>query len=386
MGRDFLARYPLFRLLSAARIEDWIASGQEIASDTGTILLQENTPGAWVYIVLDGRVRILRHQGQREITLGTLLPGDVFGEYALLSPGRNTATCRVAAPSRLVCLPLGPLRAAIQDHKMVWRNLKNWLRLHTLLHFYRQRTFLGFQSAESGLKLLDRLQPATFAAGQTIQANGLAAGYWHLIEQGTVRLQNGNGDMAAVDLGLGETFGEWGLTGSENLPTATAVTDVVCQVLSCEDFDPIAHTRLVQSYQARMPAGAPTHSWVPQEEVADCGLAALAMVGLRLGVAVTVANLRVQTSLGPHGLSMERLQTLAVEIGLPCRAVWVSVDRLSQTRFPAIVHMRNGHYVVLHELTKGGVLVGDPASGIVTWGVEYLAHCYSGALLLFDLR
>src|SRR5204863_4750801 len=104
-------------------------------------------------------------------------PGDLFGEYALLPPGRNTATCRTAAPSRLLRLPLAPLRTALQAHKPVWKNLKNWLRLHTLLHFCRERAFLGFMSAESGLKLLDRLKPATFPEGQTIQANGLAEDY-----------------------------------------------------------------------------------------------------------------------------------------------------------------------------------------------------------------
>src|ERR1700730_5747295 len=83
MGRELLARYPLFRLLSGRQLDDWIASGQEIASAARESLFQENTPGAWVYLLRAGRVRVLRQSGQREITLGTLLPGDVFGEYAL---------------------------------------------------------------------------------------------------------------------------------------------------------------------------------------------------------------------------------------------------------------------------------------------------------------
>jgi CRP-like cAMP-binding protein len=90
-----------------------------------------------------------------------LLPGDVFGEYALLAPGNNTATCRTAAPSWLLRLALAPLRAALQEQHLVCRNLKNWLRLHTLLHFHRERTFLGFMSGESALKLHDRLRPAS---------------------------------------------------------------------------------------------------------------------------------------------------------------------------------------------------------------------------------
>src|SRR5262245_16681451 len=133
MARNLLARYPLFRLLGGPQLDNWLASGQEIACATGETIIQENTPGAWVYAIRDGRVRIVRQSGQRELSLGLLHPTEVFGEYALLTPGRNTATCRTATPARLLRLPLAPLRTALQGMGPVWKNLKNWLRLHTLL-------------------------------------------------------------------------------------------------------------------------------------------------------------------------------------------------------------------------------------------------------------
>src|SRR5262249_32829421 len=101
MARTQLARYPLFGLLSRQQLDDWLAAGQEADYAPGQTVFQENSPGAWVYLVRAGRVRILRHNGLREITLGTLLPGDVFGEYALVRPGNNTATCRTSGVSHL---------------------------------------------------------------------------------------------------------------------------------------------------------------------------------------------------------------------------------------------------------------------------------------------
>ena len=71
-------------------------------------------------------------------------------------------------------------------------------------------------------------------------------------------------------------------------------------------------------------------------------------------------------------------------MGLPCQSVRVSVDRLGQVSLPAVAHLSDGHYVVLHELGPGGVVVGDPATGIATWSREFLTRSYSGALLLFD--
>ena len=172
MTGKLLARYPLLRLLSPRQLDDWLAAGQEIDCPAGFALFQENTPGAWVHLVRAGRVRILRRSGRRELSLGMLLPGDLFGEDALLPPGSNTATCRTAAPSRLLRLPLAPLRGALQGLPPVWKNLKNWLRLHTLLHFRRERTFLGFMSGESALRLHDRLRPADFPAGRPSRRTG----------------------------------------------------------------------------------------------------------------------------------------------------------------------------------------------------------------------
>jgi CRP-like cAMP-binding protein len=385
MTDKLLARYPLFRLLSARQLDAWLAAGQEIDCPAGLVLFEENTPGAWVHLVRTGRVRVLRHSGRREVSLGVLLPGDVFGEYALLPPGNNTATCRTAAPSRLLRLPLAPLRSAVAGLPTVSKNLKNWLRLHTLLHLHRERTFLGFMSADSGLKLHDRLRLAAFPAGQTIQANGLADDAWYLIEQGTVRLQTGEGPgAAAADLGPGESFGERALAGSGAQPTAVAVSDVRCQVLQRHAFDPSAPARsmVAQSYEPLLPGRPEAHVWVPQLEKSDCGLAALAMVGLRLGALVSVEELRRKVTPGPEGVSLQRLRLLAGEVGLVCQSVRVSPDRLGQVSLPAIAHLNDGHYVVLHELAAGAV-VGDPATGIVTWNREHLTRRYSGALLLF---
>ncbi len=387
MAAQHLSRQPLFRLLSAQQLDDWIAAGQQFACATGETIFQENTPGAWIYLVLEGRVRILRESGERELTLGMLTAGDVFGEYALLPPGQNTATCRSAAPSRLLRLPLAPLKTAIQSMKPVWKNLKNWLRLHTLLHYHRERTFLGFMSAESGLKLLDRLQPAVYAAGQTLEAIGLAMESWHLIEQGSVRLRHDDeAEVSGGELGPGDSFGEAGLSGAGRLPTAVALSEVRCQVLARHEFDPVVPlaSKVAQSYLPRLADRPAEHVWVPQLEPADCGLASLAMVGLRLGATVSVEELRSQLAPGPGGVTLQQLRQLAADNNLPCRAVRVSADRLGHVLLPAVAHLNSEHYVVIHELGEN-IVVGDPETGIVKWSAEYFARSYSGALLLFDV-
>jgi hypothetical protein len=236
------------------------------------------------------------------------------------------------------------------------------------------------------LKYLDHLKTTTFPAGQTIQATGVAADTWQLIEQGTVRLHPSGLDAEGVDLGPGDAFGERALIGPADLPVVVALTDVRCQALARHDFDPSAAlwSKVVQSYKPRLPASSKSHTWVPQLGPTDCGLASLAMVSLRLEAPVSVEELRAKVTPGPLGLTLEQMERLGAEVGLACRAVRVSADRLQQVSLPAIAHLSNGHYVVLHEVGAARVVVGDPAAGIVTWHTDFLAQRYSGALLIID--
>jgi Peptidase C39 family len=165
--------------------------------------------------------------------------------------------------------------------------------------------------------------------------------------------------------------------------------------LSIEGFEAaredelIAAKRHLHSAQLRQPGLSvrqASHVWIPQLSSGDCGLAALAMVGLRRGLKLSVTELCAKIRPGSKGLSLRQLQTLAEDHGLPCRAVRAPLDRLGELPLPAIAHLSEGHYIVLLELHNGGVVVGDPEVGITTWSVESLAKCASGALLLFKQR
>jgi hypothetical protein len=160
-------------------------------------------------------------------------------------------------------------------------------------------------------------------------------------------------------------------------------------VEAAREAEPIAAKRHLHSAQLRQPGLSVrqgSYVWIPQLRSGDCGLAALAMVGLRRGLKLSVTELCAELRPGSKGLSLRQLQTLAEAHGLLCRAVRAPLDRLGELPLPAIAHLSEGHYIVLLELHDGGVVVGDPELGITTWSVEFLAQCASGALLLFDRR
>lgn len=379
---DALRRYPLFALLGQCRLEAWAASGQELPIATGDTLLQAGTSGLWAYLLVQGRVRVLRTgEGGREVSLGIYHPNSLFGDYALLPPYVNTATCRAASFGRVLRLPLLPLRHALAQLLAVERNLKNWLRLHALLAHLRDEPFLGFLSGPSAVCLLDHCQPMTFYAGCTVQADGLSADRWFFIESGHVALE---GQNEPRHLGPGDCFGERALLDGRHLATAVALAEVRCQSLRRADFDPARQGPPSQQSACLLPTRGGQFPWVGQQEAADCGPAALAMIALCHGLHVTPARLRSLVGTRPDGATLLELRRAADALGLPCRAIRIGIAQLTEVTLPALAHLSDGHYVVLYGIGPEGAVIGDPASGVVRVALALLQRSCSGHLLLFS--
>ena len=282
MPRDLLRRYPLFALIDPSEANSWFAQAQELTFATGETIFQEGTDVVWSHLVLVAVLRIVPYSLEtgREVSLGMVGPGEVFGEYAILSH-LYTATCRAAEPTRLLRLPLSGLRVALARHPEFHGNIKRWMRLHVLLNYLRGQAFLGFMTAVSGLKYLDSLQAATFQPMRTIQVDGLASDHWYFIEQGTVALHaskmKSNGPPRI--LGPGDCFGERSLVGWKGLQRAVALT-LRCLYLQREASQPPSGMAQEFSNQSFKPASnrSEPYAWIGQKEEADCGLAALAMV------------------------------------------------------------------------------------------------------------
>ncbi|NBR64139.1 MAG: FHA domain-containing protein, partial [Verrucomicrobia bacterium] len=70
--------------------------------EQGTEIFREGDAGSEAFRILEGRIEIfMRVGGQNKVTLGHLVPGDIFGEMALLDDKPRSASARALEPTRL---------------------------------------------------------------------------------------------------------------------------------------------------------------------------------------------------------------------------------------------------------------------------------------------
>lgn len=100
---------------------------------------------------------------------------------------------------------------------------------------------------------------------------------------------------------------------------------------------------------------------IRQTEVAECGLACLAMVSAYHGYDADLASLRREFQPSLRGASLKNLIKVADQMKLATRAIKVSLDQLNKLHLPAILHWDLNHYVVLERIHQGRLLIHDPA-------------------------
>jgi CRP/FNR family transcriptional regulator, cyclic AMP receptor protein len=75
-----------------------------IVYDSGKVIFEEGQSGDHMYIIQEGSVRISKMMGGKEHILAVLSKGDFFGEMAIVTSVKRTATVTAAGTVRLLAL------------------------------------------------------------------------------------------------------------------------------------------------------------------------------------------------------------------------------------------------------------------------------------------
>src|ERR671921_305510 len=98
---DFLATVPLHSRIERGELQRLAALTRERQYAKGSVILFENDPGDALFIVRQGRVKVvLVGEDGREVILGVLGPGEYFGELSLIDEQPRSAQRRLPPPRR----------------------------------------------------------------------------------------------------------------------------------------------------------------------------------------------------------------------------------------------------------------------------------------------
>ena len=107
---ELLARVPLFTGLNKRHLRSVVGIAKEERFDEGDTVAEEGRPGDDFYVIVAGQAKVSR----RGRTVAKLVPGDFFGEIALLDGGPRTASVVAETPLLVMTLNRKPFHTMLE--------------------------------------------------------------------------------------------------------------------------------------------------------------------------------------------------------------------------------------------------------------------------------
>ena len=445
---EIVRRSSAFRFLSEEHFAALEPLLQEEHYDFGDIIVRQDEPADSFYILTHGRARALKIKSDNEeIPLGSLKPGDSFGEAALAEGGVRSATVRCSTAVDVLRIDRDDFLKLVKQVPDLKHYIEMIGRNRAVQSFLYQFSNFGRLPGPALRSMIDKLLPVGVTKGNLIIREGDSAGPLYVIEKGRARaFTGGNGrELNLAFYREGDFFGELSiLNGAPRAASVEAFTD--CQLLALEpksvlelrsrfpEFDKLLGERLA-IYQAKTEARIPldfTEELLPAEtrradkteldgeqpptdaeekedpfadeegyfrkrgkrirkiehlqqiDEMDCGAASLGMICRHFGKKVSLARIRQLCHTATDGTSLKALVRAATELGLAARALKVSLRNLPDMPLPAIVHWEGNHWIVLYDVDKEFVRVADPAMGLRKLPRREFEANWTGYAALFD--
>jgi ABC-type bacteriocin/lantibiotic exporter with double-glycine peptidase domain/CRP-like cAMP-binding protein len=206
----------------------------------GAVIVREGEPATALYVLASGRARAIKRSDDGvEVPLGTIDPGDTFGEHALLQRTTRTATVRATEPVDVFELDQSIFRAIVDGHAEVHRAFELHMRRRTISNFLNVHSAFSELPTDALGLMLDALEPVPVAAGDTVVRQGDAAGPMFIVQRGRLRAyrQDDGTSHDVAYLRAGDYFGELSLfDGCSRQATVRAVTDALLLRLGQDTF------------------------------------------------------------------------------------------------------------------------------------------------------
>jgi putative peptide zinc metalloprotease protein len=204
--------------------------------DAGRTVVTYGDPAEKFYIVRSGRLDVIDGGGR---TLHPIIPGEGFGELALLDNTPRTATVRATEPTVLWSLDRGHFGRWIRDRYEVAARIR--ASEEERARFAKVPFFSRLGPAELD-RLAAKLVTGHVAAGEFVFQAGQPGDRYYVIREGTAEVLEPDGRLIRT-LGPDQDFGELALLfGGGRTASVRAVTDLTLMSLARKDFAALVKT------------------------------------------------------------------------------------------------------------------------------------------------
>jgi ATP-binding cassette subfamily B protein len=415
--------------ISQEELAEWLTEAEIVEpAPTKQFWLSTDSPG--IYLIISGKVRLLDSAENLITTLGA---ESLFGEATLFpEQGFVPYVARASTNLKLCYLKQEILQALMEKYPSIrdylWKRAQVW----DLLMIYRQNSQLECQPSDvpGMLKALSYFSQHTLGTNEEISAP--SDGKLWLLHKGELRHTDGQcltpGKIYAdLKQGLWQAtkptsvyilrdshwqtvLGHWHQLAqlvvpqqrplvvensqprpSRSKPERIATSGNVIpfpQRESASKQKPTKSRPYFPSPKAKVGQVwgriSRSYPYFAQQSAADCGAACLVMIARYWGKRLSVNRLRELTNVNRSGASLRALAATAESVGFASRPVKASFDKLAEQPLPAIAHWEGKHYIVVYEITKKRVIVGDPAIGQRTLTLKEFQAGWTGYALLLQ--
>jgi len=200
----------------------------------GEAVFKQGQPGDWLGIVIAGQCRRVLDRGGKQIPIGEVNPGGIFGDLGLLgiSPIRSF-TIVTTCPTTILVLTRANYERTVADHGGVQSltTLSQAAGMQNLLvdvtSFLVLECFHGL-AREFVLKLRDSSEPRIYYPNQVLMREGHYGNEMYILRHGSVRLER---DRKLVEeVGSGSVLGEYAVLGQDKRRKFTAICTSLCLI------------------------------------------------------------------------------------------------------------------------------------------------------------
>ena len=230
---EAIRRIPFLAVLSDEDVESLVAQMHHETHEAGSLVIRQGEPGDRFCFLESGKVEVvIEEDSGLEHRVAELLPGDFFGEVALLMDVPRSATVKATEHVEILSLDRETLLELLErlqvSPEKVLEQVRNAAFLRTVPLFHNL-------PADPMRTLLDAVSVETYERGESIVEQGQKGNELYVLREGAcevVKLDDSGEEHLAGALESGDFFGEIALLrGGERTATVRANNSVIVIVV-----------------------------------------------------------------------------------------------------------------------------------------------------------